>query len=96
MITFFSLSNSLFILLVLIPGVVAKIGQYETFGVLTLPYLLSLDKNSIFAALLVAHATSIFVILIGGMLSASYLKIDLQLLRTAKKSILASKGSRAS
>jgi uncharacterized protein (TIRG00374 family) len=84
----FILANSLFGLLVLIPGVVAKIGQYETFGVLTLPYLLSLDKNGIFAALLVAHAFSIFVILIGGMLSASYLKIDLQLLRTAKKSII--------
>ncbi|MFV1917535.1 MAG: YbhN family protein [Patescibacteria group bacterium] len=92
----FILAISLFGLLVLIPGVLAKIGQYETFGILTLPYLLDLDKNSIFATLLVAHTISIFVILVAGMLSASYLKIDLQLLRTAKKSILASRRDRAS
>lgn len=72
----FMLANSLFGVLGLIPGAIAKIGQYETFGVLTLPYLLNLPKERVFAVLLVSHAISITSIAILGVISAYYLKID--------------------
>lgn len=77
----FLLANSLFGVLGLIPGAPTKLGQYETLGVLTLPYLLSLDKNSVFAALLTAHMISISSVLIVGLFSTYYMKIDVSLIR---------------
>ena len=72
----FVLATSLFGLLGLIPGAPGKIGQYETFGVLTLPLLLNLDKNAVFAVLVVSHALSIVTTTILGIFSMYYLKID--------------------
>ena len=48
----FILASSIFGILGLIPGAFAKIGQYETFAVLTLPYLLSEDPTRVFSVVL--------------------------------------------
>lgn len=77
----FILAASLLSILNLIPGAIAKIGQYETFGVLTLPYLLSLDKNVVFSVLLLQHAVSLVLIVVFGAISAYYLKEDFVNLR---------------
>lgn len=80
----FILANSLFAVLGLIPGAFAKIGQYETFGVLTLPYLLDLNKDTVFAILLVKHFLSITLIILGGIAAIYYLKLDLSLVKKLK------------
>lgn len=87
----FLLAGSLFGVLSMIPGAPTKIGQYETLGVLTLPYLLNLDKNSIFAMLLFTHVVSITTTLALGFLSLYFLRLDLKIfgaLSGAKKNFL--------
>lgn len=72
----FVLAASLLSVLNLIPGAIAKIGQYETLGVLTLPYLLSLDKTGVFSALLLQHTVSLITVGIMGTAAAHYLSRD--------------------
>ena len=81
----FLLASSLFGILSMIPGAPTKIGQYETFGILTLPHLLNLDKNSVFAMLLVTHVISITSSLALGFLSFYFLKFDLEVYRILSK-----------
>lgn len=81
----FVMAGGLFSILGYIPGIFAKIGQYETFGVLTLPLLLNLDKNAVFAALLLQHAISITLILIVGLASIYYLKINLSFFKKGNR-----------
>lgn len=73
----FIFAASLFSILNLIPGAIAKIGQYETFGVLTLPYLLSLDKTKVFGVLLLQHAVSLVVVFVIGGVSLVLLRQEL-------------------
>lgn len=92
----FLLASSLFGLLSMIPGAPTKIGQYETFGVLTLPFLLNLDKNAVFAVLVVSHAISIFTTSALGVFSLYYLKIDREVLKNISKAVyLKAKGPEA-
>lgn len=83
----FALASSLFGVLGLIPGAIAKIGQYETFGILTYPYLLNLDRNSVFATLFISHAVSIITIFILGVFSLFLLKIDRGVIKDISKAI---------
>ena len=84
----FIFATSLLSTLNLIPGAIAKIGQYETLGVLTLPYLLSLDKNVVFSALLLQHAISLVTIGTLGVISAFYLRSEFINLRGLKSNLL--------
>jgi len=83
----FILATSLLTFLNLIPGAIAKIGQYETFGLLTLPYLLNLDKNTVFAALITSHAVSIITIFILGSFSLYHLKVHSEVIKNVSKTV---------
>ncbi|OGM02180.1 hypothetical protein A2115_01565 [Candidatus Woesebacteria bacterium GWA1_41_8] len=72
----FALAGSILGILGLVPGAFAKIGQYETFGVITLPFLLGLDKNGVFAVLLISHAISITTTLTLGLTSLYLLNLN--------------------
>lgn len=76
----FILASSILTVINLIPGAPMKIGQYETFGVLTLPYLLALDTNKVFAMLLTQRAVSILIIFLQGFISLHILHVDLRFL----------------
>ena len=79
----FILAGSLLGLLGMIPSSVpAKIGQFETFGVLTLPHLLNIDKNAVFSLLLLQRSISIIVIFILGFVSLNILKLDWESLKS--------------
>jgi len=80
----FLLASSLLGALNLIPGVPAKIGQFETLGVLTLPYLLNLDKNQVFAVLLTSHLISIILLLVLGGFSIYLLKLDINFIKNLR------------
>lgn len=75
----FILANSIFVLTTLLPGIPLRLGQYETFGVLTLPYLLKLDSTAVFATLATSHFLSYAISSVLGIFSLYYLKIDLRL-----------------
>lgn len=79
------LATNLIILMGIIPLGIIKYGQFEIVGILTLPYLLNLDKNKIFTLLLTAHMASLIIMLIGSMLSLYYLKLDLSLIKRLSK-----------
>jgi len=81
-ITDFILASSLFGLLGLIPGAPGKIGQYETFGVITLPFLLGLDKNRVFVTLLINHTFSVTAIVIFGLISLHLLNLNFSKIET--------------
>ena len=69
-------ATSIMSLLGLLPGIPLKIGQYEAFGILTLPYLLHIDKNNIFTILLLQHLVSTICMIVFGFISLYVLKID--------------------
>lgn len=79
------LAMNVFGILRFLPGLPTRLGQDETIGVLTLPYLLGLDKNAVFALLFVTH---IFSLLMGvglGLVFLYFLKVDLQFFRAARR-----------
>ena len=88
----FILAGSLLGLLAMIPSSVpAKIGQYETVGILTLPHLLNLPRESVFAMLLLIRIISIITILVLGFLATYLLRFDLKIVGAfsgAKKGFL--------
>jgi len=75
------LTGSLLGILNLLPGVPGKIGQYETFAVLTYPYLLGLDKEAVFAAFLLQHLISLSLTFVFGGAALYFLKLNLSLIR---------------
>ncbi|OGM24047.1 hypothetical protein A2715_02620 [Candidatus Woesebacteria bacterium RIFCSPHIGHO2_01_FULL_39_32] len=78
----FILAESLLSLLGTLPSVIPmKIGQYETFGVLTLPYLLNVDETIIFSVLLLQRSLSIVIVLILGLISLNSLNFNWELFR---------------
>jgi len=84
----FVLAVSLLSTLNLIPGAFAKIGQYETFAVLTLPYLLSEDPTRVFSVVLLQHSISLVTIGTLGVISAFYLRSEFINLRGLKSNLL--------
>jgi uncharacterized protein (TIRG00374 family) len=77
----FILAISIFNFLNLIPGVFAKIGQYETLGVLSLPYLLNIDKTAVFSTLLIQHIVNVSITLCAAAISIYFLKLELKFLK---------------
>lgn len=73
----FVMANTFLGVLSLIPGAPAKLGQYEVFGILTLPYLLKIDSTVVFSVMLLMRIVSIIVILSFGFLSLYLLKSNL-------------------
>lgn len=73
----FILANSLLGILSFIPGAPGKVGQYETFGVLTLPHLLNLNVDAVFTAMLSMRLVSTLMTFIFGYLSLYLLKVNL-------------------
>lgn len=65
----------------MIPGLPAKIGQYEAAGVLSLSFLLNINKDKVFSLLLVSHVIAIVIIFVAGILSMYYLKLDIAMIQ---------------
>ncbi len=82
----FFLAGILLGLLSLMPSAMPmKIGQTETFGLITLPYLLNLDKNTVFAMLITQRMVGIIYILTMGAISFYLFKLDINIFYTIKK-----------
>jgi uncharacterized membrane protein YbhN (UPF0104 family) len=77
----FVLAGSLLGILTLIPFTPLKLGQSEAAGVLTLPFLLHVDKNVVFTILFLQRVVSILYIFIVGFLSVYVLKLDMKAVR---------------
>lgn len=77
----FVLAGALIGILNILPGTPMKIGQQEVIGVLTLPYLLHVDKDRIFAMLLVSHVIGIVITILCGIWAQYVLGFDLTMLK---------------
>jgi uncharacterized membrane protein YbhN (UPF0104 family) len=53
-----------------------KLGQYETAGILTLPYLLHLDINRVFTLLIISRALSLLTIILTGLFAIYLLRFE--------------------
>lgn len=73
----FVMANTFLGVLSLIPGAPAKLGQYEAFGILTLPFLLKIDSTTVFSTMVLMRITSVIIILSFGFLSLYLLKSNL-------------------
>lgn len=58
-----------------LPGAPTKLGQFEFFSLLTLPFLLSLNANVVFAVMLFSHLIGITIMLLGGIISFYFLRL---------------------
>lgn len=81
------LAVNVFGILRLIPGIPTKLGQDEALGILTLPYLLNLDTNAVFALLLVTHIISLVIAIVMGFIFLYFLKADVYLLKAIRNTI---------